>query len=79
VADVESVTGPLWDRLMAKVELLGQFPGMGPTMDGPYEGYRQILVGRIRVTYQVAEDEVRIATVRHGARQLGLRRVRDDE
>jgi len=79
VADVESVTEPLRDRLIAKIELLGQFPGMGPAMDGPFEGYRQILVGRIRVIYQVAEDEVRIATVRHGARQLGLRLLRDDK
>ena len=79
VADVESVTGPLRDRLVAKVELLAQFPGMGAAMDGPYEGYRQILIGPYRVIYQVAEEEVRIAYVRHGARQLGLRLVRDDK
>lgn len=52
---------------------------MGPAMDGPFEGFRQLVVGRYQITYQVAGDEVRIAYIRHSARALGLRIVRDDD
>ena len=45
-------------------------------MDGAYEGFRQLLIERYRVIYQLEGDEVRIAYVRHGARQPGLRVIR---
>jgi len=61
---------------MARVGLLAEFPMMGPAMDGPYEGFRQLVVARHRVIYQLGGDEVRIAYIRHGARQLGIRAVR---
>lgn len=64
------------ERVLSRVELLGQFPQMGLAMDGPYDGLRQLLVGRQRVIYQVTSTDVRIAYIRHGARQLGLRAIR---
>ncbi len=79
VADLSSIPEPVRDGIVRKVELLGEFPLLGPAMDGPYDGFRQTRVGRYRVIYQVAGDELRIAYIRHGARQLGLRLVRGDK
>lgn len=76
VRDVEPLAGGLRDRILSKVGLLADFPLMGCAMDGAFEGFRQIVVDRYRVIYQVEGDDVRIAFVRHGARQLGLRLVR---
>lgn len=77
-ADSDLATIPDVTRAMiiAKVDLLTDFPAMGPAMDGAYEGFRQLVVDRYRVVYQLAGDEVRIAYVRHGARPLGLRLIR---
>ena len=77
VADLAGVPPAMIDRLLTKVELLADFPLMGPAMDGPYEGFRQLLVDRHRVVYQHQGDHVRIAYIRHGARQLRLRVVRE--
>lgn len=76
MADLEAVPAVVRERVLARVGLLAEFPMMGPAMDGPYEGFRQLVVGRHRVIYQIASTEVRIAYIRHGARQLGLRAVR---
>jgi plasmid stabilization system protein ParE len=79
IADLDSIPRPVEDRVVAQVELLAEFPSMGASMDGPFEGFRQLVVGRYRLIYQVAGDEVRIAYIRHSARQLRLRIVRDDD
>lgn len=76
MADLEAIPAAVRERVLARVGLLAEFPMMGPAMDGPYEGFRQLLVARYRVIYQLAGAEVRIAYIRHGARQLGLRAVR---
>lgn len=76
VSDLERAPASSQGRILARVELLAEFPQMGARMDGPYEGYRQFLVARYRVIYRIIDDEVRIAYIRHGARQLGLRPLR---
>ena len=79
--DLQGIGDALLERIFAKVALLAPYPLMGPSMDGPYEGFRQLLIGPFRVIYQYEEtsDIVWIAYVRHGARQLGLRLVRGDD
>ena len=82
VRDLDGISDAARDAIVDRVGLLAEYPMLGPAMDGPYAGYRQLLVGRYRVVYTVAGDEVRIAYIRHGARQLGLRLLRstpDDE
>jgi mRNA-degrading endonuclease RelE of RelBE toxin-antitoxin system len=79
--EILQLSEPLRSRVMAKVKLLEAFPTMGPAMDGSYEGFRQLLVRPYRVIYQFDEgaDVVWIAYLRHGARQLTLRVVHDDD
>jgi plasmid stabilization system protein ParE len=82
VGDLDGISDAARQAIVDRVGLLAEYPMLGPAMDGRYAGYRQLLVGRYRVIYAIAGDEVRIAYVRHGARQLGLRVVRsapDDE
>lgn len=78
VRDLDGVPDAARVAIVEKVGLLADFPRMGPAMDGPFTGYRQLLVARYRVIYALASDEVRIVYVRHGARQLSLRIVRGD-
>ena len=79
IADLDSIPHAVAERILAQVELLADFPSMGPAMDGPFEGFRQLVVGGYRIIYQVAEDDVRIAYIRHSARQLKFRIVRNDD
>lgn len=74
--DLEKVPQPVRERVLSRIETLARFPEMGPAMDGPFEGLRELLVGRYRILYQVTDTDVRIAYIRHGARQLGLRLIR---
>ncbi len=75
-ADPATLPGPVRERLLARIGLLSEFPHLGPAMDGPYAGLRQLTVDRHRVIYEVTDADLRIAYIRHGARQLGLRHIR---
>ncbi len=77
--DLDALADRARARIVHTVGLLAEFPLLGSVMDGPYRGYRQLLVDRHRVIYCIVRQEVRIAYLRHGARQLTLRLVRDDE
>jgi plasmid stabilization system protein ParE len=79
VRDVDALSARQRSRVVARVGLLADFPLMGPAMDGPYAGFRQIVVGRQRVVYLVRDSEVIVHYVRHGARQLILRIVREED
>lgn len=62
------------EDILHKIELLIDFPEIGPAMDQAYQGYRQLLCGHYRIVYEiVSEGRIEIAYVRHCARQLGLR------
>lgn len=64
------------EEIVRKIELLVDFPEMGPAMDQAYQGYRQLLCGHYRMIYEIiSESRIEIAYVRHCARQLGLRPV----
>jgi plasmid stabilization system protein ParE len=79
VTDLDALGDRARARVVHSVGLLAEFPQLGSAMDGPYALYRQLLVDRLRVIYRLVGREVRIAYVRHGARQLTLRAVRDDD
>jgi plasmid stabilization system protein ParE len=79
VTDLDALGDRARARVHDSIGLLVEFPLLGSAMDGPYTGYRQLLVDRQRVIYRVVGRDVRIAYIRHGARQLTLRLVRGDD
>ena len=74
--DIDTIAEPTRGRILVRLELLVDFPLMGAPLDGAYDGFRQLLIGKHRVIYQVSEHQICIAYIRHGARQLGLRLIR---
>ncbi|GEM_PF-1975743 len=64
------------DEIIQKMELLMEFPEMGPAMDQAYQGFRQLLCGNYRIIYEViSETRIEVAYIRHCSRQLGLRLI----
>ena len=76
IADAGALPEAVLKRVGTKIGILAEFPLMGPAMDGPYEGFRQLVIDRHRVVYRVDGEEVWLAYIRHGARQIGLRLIR---
>lgn len=66
--------------MLAKLEMLREFPELGAPMFDAFRGYRALLAARkaYRIVYQVVTDDlVEVAYIRHTARQIGLRVVRE--
>lgn len=66
-------------QVIAKLEMLREFPELGAPMIDGFEGYRALRAGRrtYRIIYQVVSpDRVEVAYIRHCARQTSLRIVR---
>jgi plasmid stabilization system protein ParE len=67
------------DQIIAKIELLKEFPEMGPAMFDAFQGCRALLAARqrYRIIYRVISDDlIEVAYIRHCAHQSGLRIVR---
>ena len=55
-----------WEEILKKIELIKEFPEMGPKMDQVFYGFRQILCGNYRIIYEIISDtQIEIAYVRH--------------
>ena len=68
------------DQIIGKLEVLRDFPEMGPAMFDAFAGYRALLAAKntYRIIYRIVSDEViEIAYIRHCARQIRLRVVRE--
>ncbi len=64
---------------MAKLELVRDFPEMGPAMFDAFQGYRALLAARntYRIVYRIISDDlIEVAYVRHCSRQTRLRVIR---
>ncbi len=73
---IRKITPQAVEDILEKIELLSEFPEMGPRMDQAYQGYRQILCGNYRIIYELySSQRIEIAYVRHLSRQMGLRIV----
>ena len=69
----------LQDQIISKLELLRDFPEMGPAMFDAFAGYRALLATKntYRIVYRiVSDDEVEVAYLRHCARQTRVRIIR---
>ena len=77
--DLEALPLSIQDQIVAKLELLRDFPEMGPAMFDAFHGYRALLAVKntYRVIYRVISDDlVEVAYIRHCSRQTRLRLIR---
>lgn len=80
--ELEALPPAIQDQIIAKLELLLDFPEMGATMFDAFQGYRAILAAKsnYRIVYRViSNDLVEVAYIRHCARQMRLRLIRGKE
>jgi plasmid stabilization system protein ParE len=76
--DLLALPPDLQDEILSKIEVLQEFPQIGPRMERVFSQYRYILAGknRYRIIYKIIPSgKVQIAYIRHCRRQLGLRVV----
>ena len=80
--DMEALSIAVQDQIVAKLELLRDFPEMGPAMFDAFHGYRSLLAAKntYRVVYRIVSDDlIEVAYVRHCSRQTRLRLIRGRE
>lgn len=80
--ELEALPPAIQDQIVAKLELLRDFPEMGAAMFDALQGYRAILAAKnnYRIVYRViSNDLVEVAYIRHCARQMRLRLIRGKE
>ena len=77
--ELEALPLVVQDQIIAKLELLRDFPEMGPAMFDAFQGYRALLAARntYRIIYRIVPDDlIEVAYVRHCARQTRLRLIK---
>lgn len=80
--DLEALPLAIQDQIIAKLELLRDFPEIGATMFDAFQGYRALLAARntYRIVYRIVSDNlVEVAYIRHCIRQTRLRILRGKE
>ena len=68
------------NQIIAKLEMLREFPELGAPMFDAFEGYRAPLAARrsYRIVYRILSSNlVEVAYIRHRRRQTSLRLVRN--
>ena len=77
--ELDALPPAIQDQIINKLDLLRDFPEMGPAMFDAFQGYRALLAARnsYRIVYRIVSDElIEVAYIRHSARQTRLRAVR---
>ena len=80
--DLEALPVEFQDQIVAKLDLLYDFPEIGPAMFDAFKGYRSLLAARntYRIVYRIVSDKlIEVAYIRHCARQTRVRIVRGKE
>lgn len=80
--ELEELPVSIQDQIIAKLDLLGDFPEIGAAMFDALEGYRALLAAKnsYRIVYRIVSDKlVEVAYIRHCARQTRLRLIRGKE
>jgi plasmid stabilization system protein ParE len=72
IEDLDVIEDPLFTEVIKKIYLLKSFPDIGAPMDGPFSGFRSLLVVRLfRVVYRIhSPGRIDIAYIRHTRRRL---------
>ena len=79
VADLEALPPRTQDRIVAKLEMLREFPDLGVAMLDAFQGYRALLASKneYRVVYRIrTQDLIEVAWIRHCARRPLKRKIR---
>ena len=77
--ELAALATDIQDQIISKLELLYDFPELGPAMFDAFAGYRALLAAKntYRVIYRIVSDDlIEVAYIRHCARQPRLRVVR---
>lgn len=70
IEDLDEIYEPLYSTVIAKIQLLKEYPSLGPAMDGPLSGYHVLIVGLFRVIYRIKDPtNIEIAYIRHVRRR----------
>ena len=80
--ELEALPLAIQDQIIAKLDLLRDFPEMGAAMFDAFQGHRALLAAKnsYRIVYKVVSDDlVEVAYIRHCARQTRLRLIRGKE
>jgi len=80
--ELEALPAAIHDQIIAKLDLLFDFPEIGAAMFDAFQGYRALLAAKntYRIVYRmVSDDLVEVAYIRHCARQMRLRLIRRKE
>ena len=80
--ELEALPAAIHDQIIAKLDLLFDFPEIGAPMFDAFQGYRALLAAKntYRIVYRmVSDDLVEVAYIRHCARQMRLRLIRRKE
>jgi len=80
--ELEAFPLAIQDQILAKLDLLGDFPEIGAPMFDAFQGYRALLAAKntYRIVYRMVSDDLaEVAYIRHCARQMRLRLIRRKE
>lgn len=80
--ELEALPLSIQDQIIAKLDLIRDFPEIGPAMFDAFQGYRALLAAKnsYRIVYKVVSDDlVEVAYIRHCARQTRLRLIKGKE
>lgn len=80
--ELDALPLAIQDQIIAKLDLLRDFPEIGPAMFDAFQGYRALLAARntYRIVYRIVSDDlIEVAYIRHCARQTRLRLIRGKE
>lgn len=80
--ELEALPLAIQDQIVAKLDLLRDFPEVGAAMFDAFQGYRALLAAKnsYRIVYRIVSDDlVEVAYIRHCARQTRLRLIRGKE
>ena len=80
--ELQALPSAIQDQIISKLELLRDFPELGPAMFDAFQGYRALLAARntYRVIYRIVSDNlIEVVYIRHCARQTRLRLIRNKE
>lgn len=80
--ELEALPSAIQDQIVSKLELLQQFPELGPVIFDAFQDYCVLLTARntYRIIYRIVSDDlIEVAYIRHYARQTRLRIIRREK